>query len=103
MDLKDNVYVLKVGEKSSVLLNITVVNWEEAAYETRVYIQTPDKMDYQGVTGEGQVYMIKSAFIFSLYSRIQLNVLRNINLLLEISIWFRYFQIWAIIFNVSDC
>ena len=48
-------YILRSGEYSQALLTFTVTNLGEAAYLTRVYLQKPSNLDYQGVSGQGQV------------------------------------------------
>ena len=48
-------YILRDGEFSRADLKFTVTNLGEAAYLTQVYIQKPPNLDYQGVSGAGQV------------------------------------------------
>lgn len=48
-------YLIQVGDRVSTSLNISITNLGEAAYLTRVFIQKPPLMDYQGVGGDGQV------------------------------------------------
>ncbi|PVD30464.1 hypothetical protein C0Q70_09730 [Pomacea canaliculata] len=52
-------YLIQVGDRVSTSLNISITNLGEAAYLTRVFIQKPPLMDYQGVGGDGQDSVVK--------------------------------------------
>jgi hypothetical protein len=52
---RGNEYVMREGEYSRADMLFTITNLGEAAYLTQVYIQKPPNLDYQGVTGMGQV------------------------------------------------
>ena len=45
---KDGGHVLSMGEETVIYLTLNITNLEEAAYLTKVYIEKPETLEYQG-------------------------------------------------------